>query len=66
MQLVYVEHSFDRSEDPGQKAKVAAGHSDQLCDDCSRLFICSLSASSTMMSVVGSGMAFLRASLLFD
>jgi hypothetical protein len=133
VKLVYVEHSFDLGEDSGQEAKVAASHSNQLCDDlwwellirkfnayrgpallqeplhldriecaefvneansgvelressyalldsrmpirtipalpsskmdriCSRLFICSLSASSMMMSVVGSGIVFLRAS----
>ena len=31
--LVYVEHSFDLGEDSGQEAKVAASHSNQLCDD---------------------------------
>jgi hypothetical protein len=36
MQSVYVEHTFDLSKDRGEKAKVAAGHSDQLCDDFRR------------------------------
>ena len=33
MKLVYVEHSFDLGENSGQEAKVAASHSNQLCDD---------------------------------
>jgi len=33
VKLVYVAHSFDLSEDSGQEAKVAASHSNQLCDD---------------------------------
>ena len=33
VKLVYVEHSFDLGEDSGQEAKVAASHSNQLCDD---------------------------------
>ena len=33
VKLIYVEHSFDLGEDSSEEAKVAASHSDQLCDD---------------------------------
>ena len=33
VKLIYVEHSFDLNEDSSQEAKLAASHSNQLCDD---------------------------------